>query len=56
MYKRIVVGLSLFGLLTVLLGACAIVDTAAEKELQRQRIAEISQKLSDSEKSKMPEP
>lgn len=28
MYKRIVVGLCLFGLLTVLLGACAIVDTA----------------------------
>jgi plastocyanin len=29
MYKRISIGLALFGLLTVLLAACAIVDTSA---------------------------
>ena len=33
MYKRIVVGLTLFGLLTILLGACAIVDTSTPTNL-----------------------
>jgi plastocyanin len=33
MYKRIVVGLTLFGILTILLGACAIVDTANSASL-----------------------
>ncbi len=33
MYKRIVVSLTLFALLTILLGACAIVDTANNASL-----------------------
>lgn len=38
MYKRIVVGVTLFGLLTILLGACAIVDTSTPTNLPTVRM------------------